>query len=75
MVLSEKNERGLKRQLVGFNAQPVRHPRNKNHHQDANNFLVETANMADNHHPGCTVVTTVTVPRCSQERPNIYGQS
>jgi len=34
---------------------PVRHPRNQNHQQDAIIFLVETANMADDHHTGFDV--------------------
>jgi len=35
--------------------QPVRHPRNKGHQQDAIIFLVETANMANHHHSGWIV--------------------
>ena len=34
---------------------PVRHPRNLNHQQDAIIFLVETANMANDHHTGFDV--------------------
>ena len=40
---------------VFFFIKPVRHPRNIGHQQDAIIFLVETANMAYDHHTGFDV--------------------
>ena len=42
-----------------FINKPVRHPRNSNHQQDAIIFLVETANMANDHHTGFDVCVQV----------------